>query len=73
VSDKWQGVFKQTAPEETDPQAACLAKGCLPAIVQRGAEIRAADSTPRRNLSPRDQLNPPARSCKELPAYFFLQ
>src|SRR5258707_10893827 len=38
MSDKWQGQLIKTATEETDPQPACLAKGSLPAIIQRGAE-----------------------------------
>jgi hypothetical protein len=38
MSDKWQGVLIQSATEEIDPQPACLAKGGLPAIIQRGTE-----------------------------------
>jgi hypothetical protein len=74
MSDKWQGVLIETATEETDPQPAYLAKGGLPAIVQRGAEDQGSGFyAEAKFLAEGSQLNPPARSDEELPPNLFLQ
>jgi hypothetical protein len=74
MSDKWQSVLIKTATEETDPQPACLAKGDLPAIVQRGAEDQGSGFyAEAKFLAKGRQLNPPTRSYKELPSNLFLQ
>ncbi len=74
MSDKWQGVFIKTATEETDPQPACLAKGGLPAVVQRGAKNQGCGLyAEAKFLAERGQLNSPARSYEELPPNLFLQ
>ena len=74
MSDKWQGVFIKTATEETDPQPACLAKGGVPAIVQRGAKDQGSGFyAEAKFLAEGRQLNPSAGSYEELPPYLFLQ
>jgi len=74
MSDKWQGQLIKTATEETDTQPACLAKGGLPAIVQRGVQDQAGGFyAEAKFLAKGRQLNPPARSCEELPPDLFLQ
>ena len=74
MSDKWQGIFIKTAAEETDPQAACLAKGGLPAIVQHGAEDQGSGFyAEAKFLAKGRQLNSPARSYEELPPNFLFQ
>jgi hypothetical protein len=74
MPDKGQGVLVKTATEETDPQPACLAKGDLPAIVQRGAEDQDSGFySETKFLAKGRQLNPPACSYEELPPYLLLQ
>src|SRR5271155_2411318 len=74
MSDKRQGVLIKTAAEETDPQPACLAKGGLPAVVQRGADDqRSGLYAEAKFLAEGRQLNAPARSDEELPPNLLLQ
>jgi hypothetical protein len=71
---KGQGVLIKTATKETDPQPACLAKGGLPAIVQRGAKEQGRWLySEAKFLAKRRQLNPPARSYEELSPNLLLQ
>jgi hypothetical protein len=74
MPDKGQGVLVKTAAEETDPQPAGLAKGDLPAIVQRSAEDQGSGFySETKFLAKGRQLNPPACSYEELPPYLLLQ
>ncbi len=74
MPDKWQGQLIKAATEETDPQPACLTKGGLPAIFQRGAEHqRRRLYAEAQLLAEGRQLNTPARSYEQLPAHLMLQ
>src|SRR3984957_799821 len=62
MSDKRQGVLIKTATKKTDPQPVRLAKGGLPAVVQRGAEDEECGLyAEAKFLTKRGQLNTPAR------------
>jgi hypothetical protein len=74
MPDKWQGQFIKAATEEADPKSVCLAKGGLPAILQRGAEDQGSGfGAETKLLAEGRQLDTPARSYEELSPDLFLQ
>jgi hypothetical protein len=74
MPDKWQGQLIKAATEETDPQPACLTKGGLPAILQRGAEHQHRGLYAETQLLAKGrQLNTPARSYEQPPPNLILQ